>query len=112
MESGHCVQSVSAEEKRLFAIFLWVVHGRGIAYLPKMSIWRLILLAFLPSSPVYEKLNPSPQAALQRVPHFFPFLQPSLILKQPTSSPSQAMSLTRWIPLCFFTPQKITLKGL
>lgn len=112
MESGHCVQSVSAEGKRLFAIFLWVVHGREIAYLPKMSIWRLVLLVFLRSSPVDEKLNPSPQAALQRVPYFFPFLQPSLILKQPISNPPQAMSLTRWIPLCIFTPQKIMLKGL
>jgi hypothetical protein len=73
MESGAlCVQSVSAEEKRLFAIFLWVFHGRGIAYLPKMSIWRLTLLVFLPRSPVYEKLNPSPQKALQRVPTSFP----------------------------------------
>lgn len=73
MESGAlCVQSVLAEEKRFFAIFLWVIHGRGIAYLPKMFTWRLILRMFFPSSPVYEKLNPSPQAALPRVPTSFP----------------------------------------
>lgn len=73
MESGApCVRSVSAEKKRLLAIFLWVFHGRGIAHLPTMFLWSLTLLMLPPRSPVYEKLYPSPQAALQRVPVSFP----------------------------------------
>lgn len=53
MESGeHGVCSLSAEEERLLAILLWVFHGRGIAYLPKMSMWGLIFLTCLPRTPV------------------------------------------------------------
>lgn len=76
MESGAlCVQSVSAEAKNGSLPFSsGSFMERGLPTCPGCLYGgKLILLVFLSRFPVYEKLNPSPQEALQRVPSSFPF---------------------------------------
>lgn len=113
--SGHRVCEITSQQRKKDSLpFSSGLSWGGGDYLPKMPIWRLILLMLLPPGSLgCEKLNPTKPTSS---PSKGPTSSPSFCLLSSWNNPTQVfpghgphrVDRTSF----FFRPQKITLKGL